>query len=216
LGEIARLCVEFGVIAVTDEIYEYILYDGCSHTSLGSLDGMQDRAVTISGLGKTYAVTGWRVGWAVASAPLTARIRKVHDYLTICAPAPFQAAGIAALSLPGSYYEAMRRQYAQWRALLLSALDAAGFTYLPPEGAYYVMADFSRLAWDQTKHARPTWPNDRTFAEYLARDIGVAVVPGSSFYAGGRGGAGRVRFNFAKRAETLIEAARRLTALHTV
>jgi aminotransferase len=198
LAAIARLCQKHGVIAVTDEIYEHIWFDAHRHVSLGSMPGMEDRTVTLSGLGKTYAVTGWRVGWAVAAAPLTALIRKVHDYLTICAPTPLQAAGPVALALPESYYEQMRRNYAARRALLLPALSAAGLTFTPPEGAYYVMADAAGLGWK----------DDAAFVDFLARKVGVTAVPGSSFYARG-GGKTRVRFNFAKREATLREAARR-------
>ncbi len=216
LEEIARLCQEFGATAITDEIYEYILYDNWEHLSLGSIDGMQDRTVTLSGLGKTYAVTGWRVGWAVASASLTALIRKVHDYLTICAPAPFQAAGVVALGLPQDYYPQMGAEYQRGRSLLLPALDRAGFRYHPPEGAYYVMADFGEIAWDRETYTRPGWTEDRAFAEFMARRVGVTVVPGSSFYAGQAGGTRRVRFNFAKREVTLEEAARRLQRLHEI
>jgi aminotransferase len=215
LEEIAGLCQEFGVVAVTDEIYERILYDDRSHISLGSLPGMQDRTVTVSGLGKTYAVTGWRVGWATAHARLTALIRKVHDYMTVCAPAPFQAAGIVALGLPESYYSEMRVQYQSRRKQLLEALDAAGLTYPTPQGAYYVMADYSRLVWDQAAYQQPGWSLDRVFAEYMAQKVGVAVVPGSSFYSAPGGGIHRVRFNFAKVQDTLREAARRLAKLST-
>lgn len=214
---VAGLCQAHGVVAVTDEIYEYILYEPHVHLSLGSLDGMQDRTVTISGLGKTYAVTGWRVGWAVAHPALTALIRKVHDYLTICAPAPFQAAGITALGLPKKFYASLRAEYAARREILLPALSQAGFAFRPPEGAYYVMADFSNKAWPVNRYLRPGWTLDRAFAEYMAREVGVAVVPGSSFYtdtsASGSGGVTRVRFNFAKQAHTLREAARRLENL---
>jgi len=213
LEEIARLCQEFGVIAVTDEIYEHILYDGSIHVSIGSLDGMHDRTVTISGLGKSYALTGWRVGWALAHPRLTALIRKVHDYLTICAPAPFQAAGIVALGLPESYYAGMRRQYVEKRSILLSALDAVGMPYRKPEGAYYVMAGFGSLEWDHQAYARPGWTVDRSFAEYIAREIGVAVVPGSSFYSSQSQGAAHVRLNFAKKDTTMKEAALRLMKL---
>ena len=213
LGVVAALCQEFGVIAVTDEIYDRILYDGREHASMGSLEGMRDRTVTISGLGKTYAVTGWRVGWAIAAAPLTAAVRKVHDYLTVCAPAPFQAAGIVALGLPESYYAELCVQYAARRTILLDALDAAGVPYCEPEGAYYVMADFGGVTWDQSAFSREEWTPDRAFAEYMAREIGVAVVPGSSFYADPDGGTSRVRFNFAKREDTLRAAAVRLRRL---
>lgn len=213
LSALSRLCQEFNIIAVTDEIYEHIVYDGRRHISLGSLEGMHDRTVTISGLGKTYAVTGWRVGWIVAAPPLTAAIRKVHDYLTVCAPAPFQAAGVVALGLPEQYYTLMREEYAARRALLLGALDETGLKYSMPEGAYYVMADFSRISWNSSAFSRPGWPPDRAFAEFIAREIGVAVVPGSSFYSGGGQGTSRIRLNFAKQASTLEEAARRLQRL---
>ncbi|HMF07501.1 MAG TPA: aminotransferase class I/II-fold pyridoxal phosphate-dependent enzyme [Thermoanaerobaculia bacterium] len=201
LSEIARLCQRHGVIAVTDEIYEHIWSEGHPHVSLASLSGMEDRTVTLSGLGKSYAVTGWRVGWAIAREPLTALLRKVHDYLTICAPAPFQEAGVTALGLPESFYVKMRQTYARRRRILLEALGRAGLVFTPPEGAYYVMADARTLGWK----------DDRAFVDFLARKVGVVAVPGSSFYTG-RGGRTRARFNFAKREETLREAARRLAA----
>lgn len=215
LEQIAALCQEYGVIAVTDEIYEHILFEGRRHTSIGSLDGMQDRTVTIGGLGKSYAVTGWRVGWSVACAALSLPIRKVHDYLTVCAPAPFQTAGITALDLPETYYIQMREKYLSGRTILLEALAAAGFTFSQPEGAYFAMADFANLNWDQNKYYRPGWSLDRNFAEYIARDIGVAIVPGSSFYIGSGQGNTRVRFNFAKKEETMREAARRLLRIQS-
>jgi aminotransferase len=210
LEAVAALCMERNLVAVTDEIYEHIVYDGRSHLSIAALPGMGERTVTISGLGKTYAVTGWRVGWIVAPPRLSEAIRKVHDYLTICAPSPFQAAGVVALSLPASYYEDMRAAYSQRRDLLLSGLDAAGFAYRRPEGAYYVMADFSGVRWDPSGWTRAGWTTDRAFAEYLARAVGVAVVPGSSFYAGGEMGRSAVRFNFAKHLSTLETAVHRL------
>jgi aspartate/methionine/tyrosine aminotransferase len=213
LNGIAVLCQEFNAIAVTDEIYERILYDGLEHISMGSLDGMQDRTVTISGLGKTYAVTGWRVGWVTAAARLSGLIRKVHDYLTVCAPAPFQAAGIAALGMPETYYSQMITQYARWRAILLDALSTAGLVSHKPQGAYYVMADFGSVPWQPEKYKNAGWTLDRKFAEFMAREIGVAVVPGSSFYLGEDKGTSRVRFNFAKKEDTLREAARRLARL---
>jgi aminotransferase len=215
LEEIAGLCQRFGVIAITDEIYERILFDNRQHISLGSLSGMEDRTVTISGLGKTYAVTGWRVGWAIAQVNLTTLIRKVHDYMTVCAPAPFQAAGIVALELSEGYYTKLIKQYELHRKLLLSALDASGFSYHIPEGAYYVMADFTRINWEKKIYNKPSWTLDRNFAEYMARNIGVAVVPGSSFYFNPNGGGSSVRFNFAKIEKTLKEASRRLATLRT-
>jgi aminotransferase len=199
LGQIAKLCQTHGLVAVTDEIYEHIWFDAHRHVSLGSLPGMEDRTVTLSGLGKTYAVTGWRVGWAVAAPSLTALVRKVHDYLTICAPTPFQEAGLAALALPDAYYLEMRRKYARRRKILLSALSRAGLTFSPPEGAYYVMADAGRLGWK----------DDTAFVDFLARKVGVIGVPGSSFYSRG-GGRTKVRFNFAKRESTLRDAAKKL------
>lgn len=199
LAEISSVCQGFGLIAVVDEIYEHIWYDEHRHVSLGSYPGMEARTVTLSGLGKSYAVTGWRVGWAVAAEPLTALIRKVHDYLTVCAPSLFQEAGRAALALPDSYYSQMRAKYAVRRGILIDALSQAGFEFAPPQGAYYVMVDASPLGWR----------DDRAFAEYLARQVGVIAVPGSSFYAGS-GGKIHARLNFAKREETLHVAAHRL------
>jgi aspartate/methionine/tyrosine aminotransferase len=213
LEEIAQLCNEYGVIAVTDEIYEHILYDGRKHISIGSLDGMADRTVTISGLGKSYALTGWRVGWTIAHLQLTNLIRKVHDYLTICAPSPFQAAGIVALGLRDHYYVDLREQYQKRRTVLLQALGSCGLAYREPEGAYYVMAGFEGIAWEPDRYENPSWSLDRKFAEFIAREIGVAVVPGSSFYMNQAQGSTRVRFNFAKDLNTMEEAANRLSAL---
>jgi len=213
LSNLAGLCEKYGLITVSDEIYEHIYYDSSRHISPGSIEGMRERTVTISGLGKTYSVTGWRVGWIVASPDLTGPIRKVHDYLTVCAPAPFQAAGIKALGLPKSYYEKMREEYASRRKILLDALDGAGMDYYKPGGAYYVMADYSGIRWDKSRYIKKDWTEDRAFAEYLAREIGVAVVPGSSFYTGSGKGTSHVRFNFAKKEDTLKEAVKRLKGL---
>jgi aspartate/methionine/tyrosine aminotransferase len=200
---IRDLCVEFDVLAITDEIYEHILYDGAQHICLASLDGMRERTVTINGMSKTYAVTGWRVGWAVAPEKITSAIRKVHDFLTVGAPAPLQEAGAAALSLPAEYYVKLAEGYRVRRDHLIPSLTAAGFKCFRPRGAYYVMTDISAFGYD----------DDVSFAKYLVQEIGVACVPGSSFYRDPRDGARQVRFAFCKRPETLDEAGRRLGKL---
>jgi len=200
---IRDLCVEFNVLAITDEIYEHIIYDGTQHISIASLDGMPDRTVTINGLSKSYSVTGWRVGWAVGPPEVTNAIRKVHDFLTVGAPAPLQEAGAAALALPGSYYESLAENYCARRDRLMPALAEAGFGCFRPRGAYYVMTDIRNFGF----------VNDVEFTKYLVKEIGVAAVPGSSFYNDPRDGAQQVRFAFCKRDETLDEAARRLQRL---
>src|SRR6201993_167946 len=202
--EIIRdLCLEFNVRAITDEIYEHIIYDGTEHISMVSLDGMRDRTVTINGMSKTYSVTGWRVGWAVAPEKITNAIRKVHDFLTVGAPAPLQEAGAAALSLPPEYYAKLAEGYRVRRDQLIPALEVAGFRCFLPRGAYYVMTDISTFGFK----------DDVSFAKYLVQDIGVACVPGSSFYRDPKDGAKQVRFAFCKKPETLDEAARRLSKL---
>ncbi|MBI4462606.1 MAG: aminotransferase class I/II-fold pyridoxal phosphate-dependent enzyme, partial [Acidobacteria bacterium] len=168
------------------------------------LDGMRDRTVTINGMSKTYSVTGWRVGWAVAAAPLTASIRKVHDFLTVGAAAPLQEAGAVALSLPESYYQELAEAYRRRRDRLLPALEQAGFLCYQPRGAYYIMTDIS---------AFPGFRDDLEFTHYLVKEVGVAVVPGSSFYNDPADGRRQVRFAFCKRDATLDEAARRLEAI---
>jgi aminotransferase len=200
---IRDLCVEFNVLAITDEIYEHILYDGTRHISLATLDGMADRTVTINGLSKTYSVTGWRVGWTIAPAAITNAIRKVHDFLTVGAPAPLQEAGAAALAMPAAYYEKLASGYRQRRDRLLPVLEEVGFTCFRPRGAYYVMTDISAFGFS----------DDVTFAKHLVKEIGVACVPGSSFYRDPRDGARQVRFAFCKKDETLDEAAKRLRKL---
>jgi aspartate/methionine/tyrosine aminotransferase len=200
---IRDLCLEFDVLAITDEIYEHILYDGTEHISMASLEGMRDRTVTINGMSKTYSVTGWRVGWAVAPEKLTNAIRKVHDFLTVGAPAPLQEAGASALSLPPAYYEKLAEGYRVRRDHLMPALTAAGFKCFRPRGAYYVMTDISGFGFQ----------DDVSFARYLVQEIGVAAVPGSSFYRDPKDGAEQVRFAFCKKPGTLDEAARRLSKL---
>jgi aminotransferase len=200
---IRDLCVEFNVLAITDEIYEHILYDGKQHISMASLGGMSDRTVTINGLSKSYSVTGWRVGWAVAPPMITNAIRKVHDFLTVGAPAPLQEAGAAALGLPRTYYENLANGYKARRDRLIPALAEAGFRCFRPRGAYYVMTDISAFGF----------ADDVEFTKYLVKEIGVAAVPGSSFYNDPRDGAKQVRFAFCKKDATLDEAARRLSKL---
>jgi len=200
---IRDLCVEFNVLAITDEIYEHILYDGTEHVSMAALDGMRERTITINGLSKTYSVTGWRVGWAVAPPAITDAIRKVHDFLTVGAPAPLQEAGASALSLPASYYKELAEAYRKRRDRLLPVLNEVGFRCFRPRGAYYVMTDISGFGFE----------NDLEFTQYLVKEIGVAAVPGSSFYNDPRDGAQQVRFAFCKRDETLDEAGKRLRKL---
>ena len=200
---IRDLCVEFDVLAITDEIYEHILYDATQHISLASLEGMRERTVTINGMSKTYSVTGWRVGWAVAAEKITNAIRKVHDFLTVGAPAPLQEAGATALSLPAEYYAKLAEGYRARRDHLMPALEEAGFRCFRPRGAYYVMTDISAFGFR----------DDVEFTKYLVKDIGVAAVPGSSFYRDPRDGARQVRFAFCKKLETLDAAAGRLGKL---
>jgi aminotransferase len=202
---IRDLCVEYNVLAITDEIYDHILYDGAQHISIASLEGMRERTITINGLSKSYSVTGWRVGWAVAPPAITNAIRKVHDFLTVGAPAPLQEAGAAALNLPPSYYQQLAERYRKGRDQLIPALEKAGFRCYRPRGAYYVMTDISAFG---TK-------NDVEFAGYLVREIGIACVPGSSFYKHPKDGSQQVRFAFCKKPETLDEAERRLEKLRS-
>lgn len=206
LAAIARLCDQWNVLAITDEIYEHILYDGATHVAMASIDGMADRTVTINGLSKTFSVTGWRVGWAIAPPALTGAIRKMHDFLTVGAPAPLQEAGAVALSLPDSYYDDLAREYTRRRGLMLEILERHGFPYHRPSGAYYVMTDITPFGHD----------DDVAFARYLVEEVGVATVPGSSFYRDGMGGRTKVRFCFSKRDETLRAADERLARLHAL
>ena len=203
LNLIASLCVEFDVVAVTDEIYEHILYDGLVHIPMATLPGMKDRTITINSMSKTYSVTGWRVGWTIAPEWITGAIRKVHDFLTVGAAAPLQEAGALALALPDSYYQDLNAKYAERRTRMLGILDACGFTVYKPAGAYYAMVDTRPLGWT----------HDVEFAKYLVKDIGVAVVPGSSFYQDPANGRTQVRFAFSKKMETFDEAERRLAKL---
>ena len=202
LETIADLCRRHDALAVTDEIYEHILYDGAVHIPMASLPGMAERTVTINGMSKTYSVTGWRVGWTIAPSLLTDAIRKVHDFLTVGAAAPLQEAGALALELPASYYTSLAESYARRRDRLVPILERAGFRVYRPSGAYYAMTEIGGLGWD----------DDVAFARHLVEKVGVAVVPGSSFYNDPRDGRGQVRFAFCKKDATLDEAERRLSA----
>ncbi len=203
LGVIAELCERHDAIVFTDEIYEHIRYEG-RHIPIATIDGMRDRTVTISGASKTFSVTGWRVGWIVAPPMLTDAIRKVHDFLTVGAPAPLQDAVAAGLeTLDDTYYETLARDYRERRDTLHPALRDAGFDCSPPAGAYYILADFSGLSPE----------DDDTFARRMAAEAGVAAVPGSSFFHDPDLGRDLVRFAFCKRVETLEQAGRRLREL---
>jgi len=203
LEAIADLCRRHDALAVTDEIYEHILYDGAVHIPMATLPGMAQRTVTINGMSKTYSVTGWRVGWTIAPSLLTDAIRKVHDFLTVGAAAPLQEAGALALELPASYYTSLAEGYARRRDRLVPILERAGFRVYRPAGAYYAMTEIDGLGWD----------DDVAFARHLVEKVGVAVVPGSSFYNDPRDGRRQVRFAFCKKDETLDEAERRLARL---
>jgi aspartate/methionine/tyrosine aminotransferase len=200
---IRDLCVCANAYVITDEIYEHILYDGATHISMASLESMRDRTITINGMSKTYSVTGWRVGWAIASPEVSSAIRKVHDFLTVGAAAPLQEAGALALSLPDSYYEKLSEAYRVKRDFTVDMLTRAGFRCFVPRGAYYVMTDIAAFGS----------PDDVTFSKYLVEEIGVAVVPGSSFFNDPADGKSLVRFTFCKTEQTLRAAAERLTKL---
>ncbi len=200
---IARLCQDFDALAITDEIYEHILYDGAAHTPICSLPGMRDRSILVNSMSKTYAVTGWRVGWVLAPPALMDSIRKVHDFLTVGAAAPLQHAGALALALPDQYYEGLAHEYSARRNHLVTSLKTTGFRCFIPRGAYYVMTDISAFGFE----------DDLQFVSYLVEKIGIAAVPGSSFFAHPGKGRKNVRFCFCKKYETLEEARHRLSKL---
>ena len=197
---IADLCVKWGVVAVTDEIYEHILYDGTKHISIASLPGMRDQTITINSISKTYSLTGWRVGWAIAPSSLTSSIRKVHDFLTVGAPHPLQEAAAAALQMDRSYYRTLAREYEKRREFFSTVLEETGFRIYRPHGAYYIMTDIGHFGFS----------DDVAFALHLVEKFGVATVPGSSFYSRSSLGRTKIRFCFPKRMETLEQAAERL------
>lgn len=205
---IAGLCQEFDALCFTDEIYEHILYPRAGaeieHISMAQIEGMRERTVIVNSMSKTYSVTGWRVGYCIAPPEITSAIRKVHDFLTVGAAAPLQAAGAYALSLPADYYDRVQSQYRARRDLLLPVLENAGFKTFRPDGAYYIMTDISAFGF----------ADDVEFTRHLIRDVGVACVPGSSFYSVPERGQQQVRFCFCKKDETLQLAAERLEKLH--
>ena len=196
LEYIAGLCREFDCLAITDEIYEHILYDGAVHIPIMSLPGMRERSILVNSMSKTYSVTGWRVGWVLAPPDLTESIRKVHDFLTVGAASPLQQAGVLALNLPDSYYANLSAEYEKKRDHIVNSLQEAGFSCFQPKGAYYVMTDISRFGFN----------DDVSFVRHLIEKLGVAAVPGSSFFSHSTLGALNVRFCFCKKYETLEAA----------
>jgi aminotransferase len=203
---IADLCQKWDALAITDEIYEHILYDGARHISPITLDGMRERTIVVNGMSKTFSVTGWRVGYIIAPPGITGAIRKMHDFITVGAPAPLQDAGAVALRLPDSYYTELAAHYQRRRDRLMKMLNESGLNPMLPKGAYYIMCDIG--PWG--------YPNDVEFARFLVRDIGVATVPGSSFFRNPAAGKDIIRFTFCKREETLQAAEDRLKKLRTV
>jgi aminotransferase len=200
---IAELCQEFDALAITDEIYEHITYDGKRHIPIMTLPGMRDRSLLVNSMSKTFSVTGWRVGWVIASPDLTNSIRKVHDFLTVGAATPLQQAGVMALDQHEDYFNGLSDEYLGRRTAAISMLTAAGFKCFNPHGAYYVMTDISAFGGR----------NDVEFARHLVENIGVAAVPGSSFYSKPSLGASQMRFCFCKKYETLEAAGERLAKL---
>lgn len=197
LEYIAKLCIEFNVVVVTDEIYEHILYDGCEHVSPASIPGLEGRTITINSISKTYSATGWRVGWAIAPEEITNAIRKIHDFLTVGAAAPLQEAAVTALHLPESYYIDLAAYYNHKREIMVRALNDTGFLVYNPRGAYYILTDFTDFGYD----------DDMEFAKHLIRDAGVAAVPGKAFYSKPEIARSKIRFTFCKKEETLLAAA---------
>ena len=197
---LARFCREYGTIAITDEIYEHILYDGLQHIHMASLPGMWEQTVTISGISKTYSATGWRVGYVIAHHDLMSAIRKCHDYMVVCAPTPFQMGAVVAMGLPGSYYLELQEFYRERRDFLLKVFEDLSIPVFRPAGAYYMMIRIDELGRG----------DDEAFAMALVEKAGLAVVPGSSFYHRPQDGRDKVRFCFAKKWETLNQVQERL------
>jgi aminotransferase len=195
---IASLAREFDTFVITDEVYEHIVYEPSKHCYIAALPGMFERTISCSSLSKTYSITGWRLGYIIASRNIINEARKVHDFLTVGAPAPLQEAAVTALEFPDSYYTQLQKDYTHKRNVFLSYLDKAGLVYTKPQGAYYVMVDISGMGCD----------SDVEYCEWLVKEIGVAVVPGSSFFR--EPVKNMIRFHFAKKEETLKKAGERL------
>ena len=205
LGIIANLCQKWDALAITDEIYEHIIYDGAKHISPITLDGMRERTIVVNGMSKTFSVTGWRVGYIIAPPEISGAIRKMHDFVTVGAPAPLQEAGAVALRLPDSYYGELAAHYQQRRDRVMGMLERAGLNPMLPKGAYYIMCDIGDWGY----------PNDVEFSKFLVKDIGVATVPGSSFFGDPKAGKDIIRFTFCKKEETLRAAEERLARLNS-
>ena len=198
---IAELCQKWGVYIITDEIYEHILYDGARHVYPASLPDMRDLTITITGFSKTYSLTGWRIGWIIANSETTAAIRKVHDFLTIGAPAPLQRAAVTGINLPSSFYLDLAQEYSIKRQYMMETLDKIAMPYFKPEGAYYIFCDVSKY----------NYVSSLDFARFLLEEVGVAVVPGTSFFASkSRQANAFVRFCFSRKQETLALAREKL------
>jgi aminotransferase len=207
LEVIAELCLQHDLLAITDEIYEHIVYDGEVHIPIATLPGMAERTVTISGISKSYSVTGWRIGYAIANPDVSVGIRRAHDFITVGAPHPLQEAAVTALRLPDSYYVELRERYQARRDLLYSKVVEAGFVAYQPKGAYYILTEAAHFL------ERYRCRDDHEFALHLVKEIGVATVPGSSFYAHSELGRTKIRLCFPKTDDMLIEAGRRLLKL---
>ena len=207
MAAIIEVVTKNDLILITDEIYDRILYDGREHLCPGRLEPLKERTITIGGLGKSYAITGWRLGYAIAPTPLARAVKPAHDFLTICAATPLQAAALAAFDLPESYYQQMTADYHQRRALISDILEELGFVFTQPQGAYYILADYRSLPIPQAR-----WDATR-FARWLTTEVGVAVVPGPNFYGNPADGEGLIRFAYPKQLETLRAAGQRLARL---
>src|SRR5712692_9018460 len=209
LQQIADLCLTHNLLAITDEIYEHIVYDGVQHIPIATLPGMAERTITISGISKSYSVTGWRIGYAVAPPDIAVGIRRAHDFVTVGAPLPLQEAAVVALTLPDSYYVWLREMYQAKRDVLFGWLEKAGFVAWKPHGAYYILTDAAHFL------KRHGIEDDTAFAMFLIKHVGVATVPGSSFYAHPELGRTKIRFCFPKTDEVLQEAGERLQKLRS-